>query len=146
MLLVWPTVSLSPPTIPHSEHPIAYKNQNPYIVKFQRPHRLISERQIVSGSIESNMSSPTPSLINTPRTFVSTNSGQDTLDIGSPLLSPGGTRTKKESDDPRYEFENKDGMYAMGLRVHCGEANMTMQTMKGSRGILSARLCSRIFQ
>ncbi|MCJ1393913.1 hypothetical protein MMC18_006789 [Xylographa bjoerkii] len=102
------TISLNPKTIPHSDHPIAYQTQNPFVVTFLEPHRLISEKQSGLANAASNTSSRTPSLVDTPRTVVSTDSGQDILDIGSPLLTPSLVKVRKESEWPTYEFDGKE--------------------------------------
>ena len=105
--------------IPHTEHPTAYKNRKVLLIKFLDPHQLTSERWSASAntpSLTTVSSSSVRSLsiastVGTPETLPSSASISDSTSIGSPLLLPSTSKFEKETNYPRYEFEEEKGTY-----------------------------------
>lgn len=101
--------------IPHIEHPMAYNNRKVLRIKFLEPHQLTSERWSPSVNTPSP-STPSSSSVRsfsiasttgTPETLPSTASISDAISIGSPLLSSNTSMLKKETNFPKYEFEDE---------------------------------------
>jgi hypothetical protein len=117
-VLIIGTVSTSPQSIPHTEHPRAYENKKALIVKFLDPHHFVSQRWTPSVGSPSPSTTTTyvgssvdgtPNTIGSGDTAVSVGSFGN---IGSPLLpvAINGSRIKDETEFPIYEFQHEPGM------------------------------------
>ena len=117
MLTSWLVVSISPPTIPHMEHPTAYKDQKEYLVRFLEPHEVTSQRwpgspnpaSSSSPSVASSHGLSSPSGYPTPDTVASSCSIRSGFSLGPPILSIDSYQIKDEMRYPRYRFQNEHG-------------------------------------
>lgn len=112
-------VSRSPPSIPHTEHPIAYKGQKLLRVRFLEPQDFKSHRgpSSVSAAIRRDQPAPSPIALGSPAmqgipsTLASPSIVRGSVTIGSPSLPIGGSRIVKETPYPMYEFKLQQGEF-----------------------------------
>lgn len=120
-------VSRSPPSIPHTEHPIAYKGERLLMVKFLEPHGFTLHMGPASVSVPAsrNQPAPTPIALGSPAmqaipsTFASSSIFRGALTVGSPSLPIGGSRIRRDTPYPMYEFKLEKGVFIpIGLSGH----------------------------
>ena len=117
-LLIVFTVSMSPPSTPHTEHPIAYKGKKLLMVKFLEPHEVTLHMgpASVRTPIRRNQPPPAPIALGSPaiqampNTFASSNIVRGALTVGSPSMPIHGSRVQMDTPYPMYEFKLIEGM------------------------------------
>ena len=125
-----------PLSVPHSEHPCAYKKQNTYVVKFLEPQDLYSARWTESRSSRCSISSSAgseriPSSAGTPATVALSASPGSPTDIGSPIISPASFEIKKQTGRPVYEFQQDKGEFDGRIRDHRFRLTSVWQITRG---------------
>lgn len=120
-------VSISPPSIPHTEHPIAFKGKKLLMVGFLKPHEFTLHMGPASVGAPARMNQPPPTPIALgspaipamPATFTSSSTVRGTLTVGSPSMPIHGSRVKKDTPYPMYEFKVLEGMYMSFRLLSC---------------------------
>lgn len=106
-----------PRPIPHSEHPIAYRNQTVYRVKFLHhlqlpPQTWSSSKRTTTGSsaTPSEHGFSTPSNYESPYTPPSSCMSSP-INLGSPQLPASSIKVIEEGELPIFDFRLKEGKF-----------------------------------